>query len=504
MTSAEQDAARAAQGQPHYAVVDIGSNSVRLVVYDQLSRSPLPRFNEKSLCRLGEDLAQSGSISSEAFRRTVVAVRRFRAVADAMEVGCIDAVATEAMRRASNGPDLVEAIKRESGLDVRILSGAEEARFAALGVIAGFHEPRGIVGDMGGGSLEMAMIGDGSIETDTISLPIGALPVLALIEQAGSDAKRAIDGRLRDTCPDDWAPSVFYAVGGGWRALARVHMAATDAPLRVVHGYKVEARELRSFAKSIQRMPEQKISSLPGLPSRRGGTLPSAALVMDRVIKRLAPDHVVFSALGVREGWLYHRLPPADQALDPLLVGAETVGRLFARVPSFADALVRWTDGLLAGETGEERRLRLAACALSDIGWRDDASVRAAESFRRLINAPFIGVDHAERAYIAAMVHARYAGGAGDSAVLSPAISLLTAEERRRALVLGRALLLGYRLSGSVPDILDGAKLKILDGGIRLEVSKAVRVPDSEVVTNRLNLVAAAAGVRRTEVVELA
>ncbi len=493
-----------ASGEWHYAVVDIGSNSVRLVVYDQLSRAPLPQFNEKSLCRLGEGLEQTGAISADAFERALEATRRFRAVADAMDVGCIDVLATEAIRRAANGAGLVEAIRKQSGLHVRVLSGAEEARFAALGVVAGFYRPSGTVGDMGGGSVEMARISHGEVNEETVSLPIGALPVQSLLTREGAEAKRSIDTRLKESRTGDLGASVFYAVGGGWRALARVHMASREAPLRVVHGYRVDARELRLFAKSILRMPEQKIASLPGLPSRRGRTLAASALVLDRVLKQVSPEQVVFSALGLREGWLYHRLSEADQALDPLLVGAREFGEPFARVPQFAEALVRWTDDLLPAETPRERRLRIAACALSDIGWRDDASIRAAESFRRLLEGPFIGLDHAERVYVAAVVHARYAGAAAADVVLQPAIGLLSPEQQRRSLILGRALMLGYRLSGSVPQILGSARLKIGSGVVRLEVGKAARVPDSEVVNNRLTQVANAAGVRRIEVVEIA
>ncbi len=493
-----------ATGDQHYAVVDIGSNSVRLVVYDQLSRAPLPRFNEKSLCRLGEGLEQTGTIAPDAFARALEATRRFRAVADAMDVGCIDVLATEAIRRASNGAELVDAIGRESGLNVRVLSGAEEARFASLGVVAGFYRPTGIVGDMGGGSVEVARIADGRVESETASLPIGTLPVQALLARDAGEAKRSINSRLKEALSGDWTAPVFYAVGGGWRALARVHMAAVNAPVRVAHGYRIDARELRQFAKAILRMPEQKVASLPGLPSRRGRTLAASALVLDRVMKQVSPEQVVFSALGLREGWLYHRLSAAEQALDPLIVGAKAFGRPFARVPHFAEALVRWTDDLLPDETPQERRLRVAACALSDIGWRDDASIRAAESFRRLLEGPFIGVDHAERVCVASVVHARYAGGARDNAVLQPAIALLSPEQHRRALIVGRALLLGYRLSGSVPEILASARLRIGSAVVRLEVGKAARVPDSEVVTNRLALVASAAGLRRTEIVEIA
>src|ERR1700677_1235323 len=151
------DIERAKRGdRAPYAIVDIGSNSIRLLIYDQLGRAPMPRFNEKSLCRLAEGLAETGAIAPDHFRRAVEAVRRFRAIADAMGVSRIDAVATEAMRRASNGPKLAAAIEAESGLKVRILSGSEEARFATLGVISGFFRPVGTVGDRGGGSLEAA------------------------------------------------------------------------------------------------------------------------------------------------------------------------------------------------------------------------------------------------------------------------------------------------------------------------------------------------------------
>ena len=170
-----------------YGVIDIGSNSVRLVVYDELGRAPLPRFNEKSLCRLGEGLAQTGEIAAEGFRRTVEAVRRFRAIADAMGVARLDATATEAIRRATNGPDLVAAIAAESGVQLRVLSGAEEAHFAAQGVISGFFRPIGLVGDMGGGSLEVAEALDDRVGERWVSLPLGALPVEAL---AGRRSRR--------------------------------------------------------------------------------------------------------------------------------------------------------------------------------------------------------------------------------------------------------------------------------------------------------------------------
>jgi exopolyphosphatase/guanosine-5'-triphosphate,3'-diphosphate pyrophosphatase len=454
------------------------------------------------MCRLAEGLAETGELSQEGCRRTVEAMRRFRAVADAMRVERIDAIATEAVRRASNGAQLLAQIAKEAGFNVQVLSGAEEARFASLGVLAGFHQPNGVVGDMGGGSLEIAEISDRGVGDFSASMPLGALPVQALLAKSRVDAKQRVDAILTENLPPGLSRPVFYAVGGGWRAFARVHLASSAASLQVVNGYAINARDARGFAKAISRLSKREVATLPGIPASRIATLPAAALVMDRVLKALSPQRVIFSSLGVREGVLYSQLPPAEQALDPLLEGARDLGAARARVPEFASALVRWTDDLFQDETPAERRLRVAACALSDLAWRDHPAIQAAESFRRLIQFPFIGIDHVERVFLASTIHARYAGSAEDS-VLTGASSLLSANSRRRALILGRVLLLGYRLSGSVPEILAGARLRIGTDSVRLEVSKAARVPDSEIVANRLKLVADAVGVRRTQTIEI-
>jgi exopolyphosphatase / guanosine-5'-triphosphate,3'-diphosphate pyrophosphatase len=488
--------------RPPYAIVDIGSNSIRLLVYDQLGRAPLPRFNEKSLARLAEGLAETGAIAPDHFRRASEALRRFRAIADAMGVSRIDALATEAIRRASNGPKLAAAIEAESGLKVRILSGDEEARFATLGVISGFFRPVGAVGDMGGGSLEVAEAIDDHVGDRRVSVPLGALPVEAMLAAGVSAAKRQIDEVLRRSLPRALARPVFYAVGGGWRALAKAHMDAVGAPVKVVHGYTLGVPEAREFARAVSRLTAAKLAATPGVAERRARTLPAAALTLDRVLKHLAPDRVVFSALGLREGFLYSQLSREEQYLDPLVEGAQLIGLPLARVPEFAPELASWTESLFPGETAAEKRLRVAVCALSDIAWRDAPDLRAAESFRRLLEFPFIGVTHPERVFVAAAIHARYVGRP-DAPWLTPAVKLLTPAERRRAQILGRAILLAYRFSGGAPAVLESARLRIDPDRVRLEVAAAARAPDSEVVIERLELLASAIGVKRSEVVNI-
>jgi exopolyphosphatase/guanosine-5'-triphosphate,3'-diphosphate pyrophosphatase len=488
--------------RPPYAIVDIGSNSIRLLVYDQLGRAPMPRFNEKSLARLAEGLAETAAIAPDHFRSAVEALRRFRAIADAMGVTRIDALATEAIRRASNGPKLAAAIEAESGLKVRILSGSEEARFATLGVISGFFRPVGSVGDMGGGSLEVAEAIDDHVGDRWASLPLGALPVEAMLSGGVPVAKRQIDEILQKSLPRALARPAFYAVGGGWRALAKAHLEAVGAPVKVVHGYTLAAAEAREFARAVSRLSPAKLALTPGVTERRARTLPASALALDRVLKHLAPDCVVFSALGLREGFLYSQLSREEQYLDPLVEGAQLIGLPLARVPEFAPELVSWTEHLVSGETAAEKRLRVAVCALSDIAWRDAADLRAEESFRRLLEFPFIGVTHPERVFIAAAIHARYVGRP-DAPWLSPAIKSLTPAERRRAQILGRAILLAYRFSGGVPAVLQSARLRIEPDSVRLEVAAAARAPDSEVVIDRLKLLASAIGVKRSEVVDI-
>jgi exopolyphosphatase/guanosine-5'-triphosphate,3'-diphosphate pyrophosphatase len=333
-----------------------------------------------------------------------------------------------------------------------------------------------------------------------VSLPLGALPVETMLAEGLAAAKRRVDDILREGLKPGLSRPVFYPVGGGWRSLAKAHIESVDAPVKVVHGYALAAPVAREFAQSILRLSAAKLAGTPGVAARRARTLPAAALVLDRLLKRLAPERVVFSALGLREGLLYSQLTKAEQYLDPLIEGAQLIGLPLARVPDFAAALASWTADLFPGERPAETRLRVAACALSDIAWRDAPDLRAEESFRRLLQFPFIGINHAERVFLAAAIHARYAGRP-DAPWLKPSVSLLSAAALRRALILGRAMLLAYRFSGGVPALLAGARLRLDADSVRLEVGSASRAPDSDAVAERLRLLAGAMGVRRSEIV---
>ena len=339
-----------------------------------------------------------------------------------------------------------------------MLSGAEEARYAALGVISGFFRPIGLVGDMGGGSLEVAEVA-GRPGRRALGQPAARRPAGArrCWPKAPARPSAAIDALLEEGLPPALTEPVFYAVGGGWRALRQgAHGGGRGAG---AGGARLHARRRRGARVRQEGLaPAARRSWRRCRACRRGAsrTLPAAALVLDRVLKHLAPERVVFSALGLREGWLYAQLA-RDGALS------RPAGRGRAAVRPAAWRACRpsrrpWRAGPTACSRARrpaDRRLRVAACALSDIAWRDHADVRAEESFRRLLQFPFIGLDHAERVFLAAAIHARYAGSPTMPG-WTPAIGLLPPSARRRAQILGRAMLLGYRLSGGVPEILDG------------------------------------------------
>ena len=486
---------RRSSDEEHVAVVDLGSNSVRLVVYDRQGRAPFPRFNEKSLCRLGASIDADGNLGDEAMDAVARAVKRFVAISRAMETGRIDLIATEAIRKAGNGDAFRERLEEIAGQPVTILDGDDEARLAATGVIAGFHRPSGLAGDLGGGSLEIAEVHDDAVGSGRVSMPLGALVVAPRLADDPKEAKRHVDDTLKSALTGVVTGVDFHVVGGGWRALAKVYLAEHDHPVPVVHGLELEPGELRGLAKRLWTMDPGDVSGVPGVPGRRASTLPAAALVMDRVLKHLDPRRILFSSLGVREGWLHELLDEKTRALDPLLDGCRQLAAETARVPDFAAALERWTDELFMGESLEQRRLRVAATLLSDIAWREARDVQARHVFERILRFPFIGITHPERVFLAAAVHARHGARAEHDA-----LALLSSDEAERAHVLGTALLLGHRFSGSVPAILDHASLVVDADTVTLSVDEATSVPDSEAVQGRLSLLAKAMGRERTAV----
>ncbi len=481
-------------GSGPIAVIDIGSNSVRLVVYERKARTPTMLFNEKILAGLGRGVAATGRLADESIETALRALVRFRALSDHIGVQETHVIATAAARDAVNGPEFVDQVEQVIGAKVRILNGKEEAYYSAVGVQSGFWKPRGIVGDLGGGSLELIEVSDEKPRAGS-TFPLGGL---RLQEVSGGKISRAsliVDDYLRDYRWPELEPGnrTFYAVGGTWRSLARLHLFQNNYPLHVMHNYEISADEAIEFCKSVAVRNLEGIECAEVVSKQRRPLVPFGAVVLERVLKAMKAERVFLSATGVREGLLHEALPDDIQNQDPVIEAARELAILRARSPEFAEELISWTDGVFAAletdETEDERRLRHTACLLSDIGWRAHPDYRGEQSLNIISNAAFVGLDHAGRAYLAAAVFYRHQG-LGEAA-LSPVIrELFTNRLRTRAKILGAVMRVASLISASMAGVLPETRVKKVAGEVVLELPAHMVDLDGDRLTKRLGQLA--------------
>jgi exopolyphosphatase/guanosine-5'-triphosphate,3'-diphosphate pyrophosphatase len=484
---------------PQVAVIDIGSNSVRLVVYEALTRSLAPVFNEKVMCGLGREVRSTGLLAADAVERALAALRRLHALCKVMKVGRTFVIATAACRDADNGPEFIAKAERIVRTPIEILSGSREAKLSALGVISGVHKPDGIVGDLGGGSLELIDVRGRRVRRGE-TLPLGGLALADISRKSVKRAERIVRqklaavpalkaGRGRD----------FYAVGGTWRSLARLHIALKGYPLRVMHGYTIPANEALAFARRIKRLaPRGAMPQMDVVAMARRPLLAYAALVLEHVIRVAKPKRIVISTFGVREGLLFSQLPAKEQARDGLLAAAQDLNVLRSRSPRHAEELIAWTDSFMKAvrlrETPEQKRLRHAACLLADIGWRAHPDYRGEQSLNLIANGNFSDIDHEGRVFLALAVFYRYAGS-GDDEELAPSLrDLASPALLERAKVIGAALRIAHLVSAAQANVLSGTHFRTR--GRKLVMVFEHRVADlaGERVANRFKQLARLVG----------
>ena len=475
---------------PPIAVIDIGSNSVRLVVYEGLTRSPTALFNEKALCGLGREVQSTGLLAADAIEQALASLKRYRALCTTMGVKKILAIATAACRDAKNGRGFIAQAERILKVDIDVLSGGREAEFTALGVISGVHHADGVVGDLGGGSLELIDV-HGTRAGRGVTRPLGGLALADLSAKSLKKAEKLVKKTLGDlpmlrACED----RSFYAVGGTWRSLARLHMWQTGYPLHVMHGYAIPADEALEFARLVHRVDVETLSNIEVVASARRPLLGYAALVLEHVIRVGRPRRVMFSALGVREGLLYSLLKQKDKEKDALIEAARDLNQLRSRSPRHGGDLIEWTDRFMASsgldENAEERRLRHAACLLADIGWRAHPDYRGEQSLNLIAHGGFTAIDHPGRAYLALAVFYRHAGLVIDDE-LSPRLRELASTRMiDRARVLGAALRLGYVVSAAMPGVLSKTRLRVERHRLALHLPGPFASLAGERVLNRL------------------
>ena len=441
------------------AVIDIGSNSVRLVVYESMTRSLVSIFNEKALCGLGREVQTTGLLAPDAVAKALTSLRRFRALCKVMKVGRVHAIATAACRDASNGPDFIAKAERICGVPIEILSGPREAKLSALGVVSGIHNPDGIVGDLGGGSLELIDVRGNRVRRG-VTLPLGSLALQDASYKSLKRAERIVKADLSGVSQlKAGRGRTFYAVGGTWRALARIHIIQSEYPLGVMHGYSIPAADALDFARRLRRLVSvNMLANIEVVAVARQPLLTYAALVLEYIIRVARPKTIVFSTFGVREGLLYDMLPKAERASDGLIGAAQTLNELLSRSARHAQELIGWTDRFVRvvklRETEEERRLRHAACLLSDIGWRVHPDHRGEETLNLITNGNFGSVSHQGRAFVALSVFYRYAGLSEENEPPAAIRELVPPAMDERARVLGAAFRVAHLISAARPGVL--------------------------------------------------
>ncbi|MCS6891095.1 MAG: Ppx/GppA family phosphatase [Rhodovarius sp.] len=475
---------------PRMAVVDLGSNSVRLVVFEGLSRNPQAIFNEKAVLGLGRGLAATGRLNEEAVGQALTVLRRYHALARGMGADPLEVLATAAVRDAANGPEFLRALRAAlPGTPIEVLSGEEEAQLSAEGLLLGFAAADGVLADLGGGSLELVHLQAGRIGA-TASLPVGTI---RLAERAGGDVTRAraIVERELEALP--WLRELrgadLFAVGGAFRALARMHMAQTAYPLAIVHHYAIRREEARDLAGVVMNAPRRVLERMPAAPAKRLPDLPFAAVVLRRLLRATGAGRVVFSANGLREGWYARRLPPALRRADPLFAATEELAAAFGRNPDFPAALESWLAPLRLAETPAEAALIAAAARISDIGSHDHPEYRAEQAFLRVLRQNGVGLDHHMRAFLALTLALRYEAEP-TAPFLAPIRPLLGSQALRRAETLGAALRLAFTLSGGVAALLEASSLTREGGRLILRLHEAAGLFAGEAVERRLEALA--------------
>jgi len=483
-----------ATDEGRWAIIDIGSNSVRLVVYDGPRRAPFPICNEKALCGLGRDMDDGGALNPMAVESALSVLARFKVLLNQHGDPPTRVVATAAVREARNGREFVIAVER-AGFSIDVIPGDEEARLSGLGVASFEPGASGLVGDMGGGSLELIRLDAGEIR-QTVSLSVGPF---RLMKHSKGDLKKAsteIDEALarvswirREITP------TLYAVGGAWRAIARINMLLRRHPLSVLHHYEAPFRQIIETCDLVARQSRSSLEETPGVSSKRVDTLPFAALVLKSVILAAGCERIIVSAGGIREGLLYDALPADARREDPLIAGARYLGRRFSPEAEMGDAVGVFTDRLFLNETGVQRRLRQAACLLTDAGAYFHPDLRGVQAFDTALRAPFYGVTHAERAAIALSLFCRHEGA--NEAFPEPSIlSLLTEEESQRAVQIGLALRFASAFAPKAPQALNVSTLTIDGECLSFKAPADLRALHDDLTRRRFDALAASLGLK--------
>ena len=437
-------------------VVDIGSNSVRLVVFDGAARSPAYFYNEKIMCGLGAGMPETGRLNPEGKARALSALARFQTLARGMDLPPLTAVATAAMREAEDGPAFRAEIEKQTGLKIWVIDGEEEARLSAQGVLLGWPGANGLICDIGGSSMELAELSEGQVGRRVTS-PLGPLRFKDL--EGGKKAREKHIAKHIDKLAEviGQRDAQLFLVGGSWRAIARIDMERRGYPLHVLHEYRMDKDAVADTLRFIEKSDLEALRGACSISSARMSLVPYAGEVLGRLIETFSPAGIAISSYGIREGLLYEQMPQKLRDRDPLVEACRFSEAKDARLPGFGKKLYRFVAPLFANAGPERTRIVKAACLLHDVSWRAHPDYRAQTCFDNATRANLGGLTHPERVFLGLALLHRYKNKR--EGLFEAYYALLSDEELQEAEVLGKAMRFGSMLWMSDVSKEDGASL---------------------------------------------
>ncbi len=473
-------------------VVDVGSNSVRLVIFDGAARSPAYFFNEKVMAGLGAGMAETGRLNPEGKVRALSAIKWFQILAEALGIAPLTAVATAAVREAEDGPAFREDVWRETGLRLWVIDGEEEARLSAQGVLLGWPGAEGLISDIGGSSMELATLADGRVGR-RVSSKLGPQRLKTI-----KGGKKGVKAHIRaeiETLLEvvGKEPKRLFLVGGSWRAIARIDMERRGYPLAVLHEYRMTRKDILATVDYIAEHSPEDLRLRTGIGESRMDLVPLASLVLKELVKQVKPGEIAVSSYGIREGMLYEQMPQRLRDRDPLVEACRFIEQKDARIPGFGRRLYDFVMPLFKARNAPAKRLIKAACLLHDVNWRAHPDYRHEVCFDTVTRANLGGMTHEERVFLGVALLHRYKN-TRDGSPFERLFDLISEHELRQAEILGKALRFGAMLTASEDGAMGELRYFPKKQCLELRLVPGTRALFGEVAEARLAALAAALG----------
>lgn len=453
---------------PGRAIIDIGSNTVRMVIYGGTMRAPTVLLNEKVTAKLGRDIASKGVLADEAIDLAMRGLRRFALLLRDLKIDDVETVATAAVREASNGKAFIADLK-SLGFKPKIITGEEEAQLSANGVMGAFPGARGTVADLGGGSLELVRLGkEGPYEP--ASLPLGTLRLPDFRGDSRSAMRKALEKALKKGVPDIPKGEPLYLVGGTFRTMAVYAMQEEGHPLSDPHGFEMSPEQAqRLIGKALANETVETLKARNRISSMRAEKLPDVSVLAEAMLSRLEPSRIIFSSWGLREGLIYASLPKHTKTRDPLLAGISVFADQRGAPATLAARIASWTvDAAPARKHGSER-LRMAAISLALASMQIEPNIRLPQATDWALHKRWLAISGKERAMLAAAIEAN-----GNAVDLPNDVTALADEEALdEAICWGLSVRLARRLGASSPRSLQESRLQVTDDKLTLTLAQS-------------------------------